>query len=58
VTRMATEAMDILFRRIDGEDGPPVARLEKCTVLMRESVGSPGNGPHSGGGNRQSPPLS
>jgi LacI family transcriptional regulator len=42
VAEMATEAMDILFRRIDGEVGPPTARLEKCKVLMRESVGLPG----------------
>jgi LacI family transcriptional regulator len=53
VEQIATEAMDILFRRIDGEEGPPTARLEKCKVLMRESVGSPGSGPHPGGGIRQ-----
>ena len=44
VQQIAAEAMDILFRRIDGEEGPPVARLEKCEVLMRESVGAPGRG--------------
>ena len=44
VREIATQAMDILFRRIDGEEGPPVARLEKCEVLMRESVGAPGRG--------------
>ena len=53
VKQMAIQAMEILFRRIDGEEGPPAARFEKCQVLMRESVGSPGRGPHSGGGNRQ-----
>jgi LacI family transcriptional regulator len=53
VRQIATEAMGVLFRRIEGEGGPPVARLEPCKVLMRESVGSPGNGPHSGGGYRQ-----
>ena len=53
VRQIATEAMDVLFRRIEGEGGPPMARLEPCKVLMRESVGSPGSGPHSGGGNRQ-----
>ncbi len=53
VRQIAVQAMDVLFRRIEGEDGPPKARLEPCKVLMRESVGSPGNGPHSGGGNRQ-----
>jgi LacI family transcriptional regulator len=53
VRQIAGEAMDLLFRRIDGGEGPPDARLEKCRVLMRESVGSPGNGAHSGGGVRQ-----
>jgi LacI family transcriptional regulator len=53
VKQMAVQAMDILFRRIEGEAGPPAALLEKCTVLMRESVGSPSSGPHPGGGNRQ-----
>ncbi|WP_192259476.1 LacI family DNA-binding transcriptional regulator [Mesorhizobium caraganae] len=53
VRQIAAEAMDVLFRRIEGEGGPPMARLEPCKVLMRESVGSPGSGPHSGGGNRQ-----
>jgi LacI family transcriptional regulator len=53
VRQMAIEAMDVLFRRIDGEEGPPTKRLEKCKVLMRESVGPPSDGPHSGGGNRQ-----
>ena len=53
VRQIAIQAMDMLFRRIDGEEGPPTARLEKCKVLMRESVGSPGSGPHSGGGIRQ-----
>jgi LacI family transcriptional regulator len=53
VRQMAIQAMDILFRRIDGEEGPPTALLEKCKVLMRESVGSPSNGPHSGGGDRR-----
>ena len=53
VRQIAMQAMDMLFRRIDGEEGPPRARLEPCKVLMRESVGSPSSGPHSGGGNRQ-----
>jgi LacI family transcriptional regulator, galactose operon repressor len=53
VREIAGNAMDVLFRRIEGEGGPPKARLEPCKVLMRESVGSPGSGPHSGGGNRQ-----
>ena len=53
VRQMAIQAMDMLFRRIDGEEKPPAARLERCTVLMRESVGLPSSGPHSGGGNRQ-----
>lgn len=53
VREIADNAMDVLFRRIEGEGGPPKARLEPCKVLMRESVGSPGSGPHSGGGNRQ-----
>ncbi|RWA65986.1 MAG: LacI family transcriptional regulator [Mesorhizobium sp.] len=53
VREIASNAMDVLFRRIEGERGPPRARLEPCKVLMRESVGSPGSGPHSGGGSRQ-----
>lgn len=50
VQQMATRAMDILFRRIDGEEGPPAALLEKCKFVVRESVGLPSGGPHSGGG--------
>lgn len=42
VRRIAVEAMDMLFRRIDGDTGPPRARLEACRVLVRESVGIPG----------------
>ncbi|CDX17734.1 Transcriptional regulator, LacI family [Mesorhizobium sp. ORS 3324] len=53
VRAIASNAMEVLFRRIEGEGGPPTARLEPCKVLMRESVGSPGNVPHSGGGDRQ-----
>lgn len=53
VRKIAAEAMELLFRRIEGEGGPPTARLEPCKVLMRESVGSPGDGPHAGGGDRQ-----
>ncbi|KUM26113.1 LacI family transcriptional regulator [Mesorhizobium loti] len=53
VREIAVNAMEVLFRRIEGEGGPPRARLEPCKVLMRESVGSPGSVPHSGGGNRQ-----
>ena len=41
VKQMAIQAMDMLFRRIDGEEGPPAALLERCQVLMRESVGPP-----------------
>ena len=48
VRQIAGHAMEALFARIEGEEGPPTARLEPCQVLMRESVGSPGNGPHSG----------
>jgi LacI family transcriptional regulator len=58
VRQMAAQAMEVLFRRIDGDEGPPTALLEKCTVLMRESVGSPSNDPHRGGGNRRQPPSS
>jgi len=50
VRQIAGHAMEALFARIEGGDGPPIARLEPCRVLMRESVGSPGNGPYSGGG--------
>lgn len=53
VRQIAIQAMDVLFRRIEGEEGPARARLEPCKFLMRESVGSPGNGPHSGGGDRR-----
>jgi LacI family transcriptional regulator len=47
VRQIAGHAMEALFARIEGGEGPPRARLEPCQVLMRESVGSPGNGPHS-----------
>jgi len=47
VRQIAGHAMEALFARIEGEEGPPTARLEACKVLMRESVGSPGSGPHS-----------
>jgi len=53
VREIASNAMEFLFRRIEGEGGPPRARLEPCEVLMRESVGSPGSVPHSGGGDRR-----
>lgn len=53
VRQIAIQAMDLLFRRIEGESAPPRARLEACKLLMRESVGSPGGGAHSGGENRQ-----
>ncbi|TIR71235.1 MAG: LacI family transcriptional regulator, partial [Mesorhizobium sp.] len=53
VREIAANAMEVLFRRIEGERGPPRARLEPCKVFMRESVGSPGSVPHSGGGDRQ-----
>jgi LacI family transcriptional regulator len=46
VRQIAIQAMDMLFRRIEGEEGPPTARLERCKVLMRESVGPPSRGPH------------
>lgn len=48
VRQIAIHAMSALFRRIDGEDGQPRARLEPCKVLMRESVGVPGGGSHLG----------
>jgi LacI family transcriptional regulator len=57
VRAMAEEAMAALFNRIEGEDGAPVARLEPCKVMMRESVGPPSRGPHRGGGDRQDAPL-
>ncbi|MCB1492429.1 MAG: LacI family DNA-binding transcriptional regulator [Rhodobiaceae bacterium] len=41
VARMAEEAMDILFDRIEGREGETVARLEPCTFQIRESVGPP-----------------
>lgn len=53
VGTMAEQAMDLLFQRIDGREGPPSAHYEKCKVLMRESVGSPGDGPHPGGASRR-----
>ena len=46
VRQIAIQAMDMLFRRIEGEEGPPTARLERCKFLMRESVGPPSRGPH------------
>jgi LacI family transcriptional regulator len=53
VRQIAIEAMDVLFRRIEGDQGPARARLEPCKFLMRESVGLPGSGPRSGGGDRR-----
>ncbi|MBL8584018.1 MAG: LacI family DNA-binding transcriptional regulator [Rhizobiaceae bacterium] len=53
VRQIAGQAMERLFRRIEGEEGPSEARLEPCRLLMRESVGAPGGGPHSGGGARR-----
>jgi len=50
VRQIAIHAMDVLFRRIDGEQGPVRAMLEPCRVLMRESVGSPAGGPQFAGG--------
>lgn len=46
VREIASNAMELLFRRVEGEAGPPVARWETCEVLMRGSVGSPSSGPH------------
>lgn len=53
VRQIAKRAMNMLFRRIEGGEGPSEARLEPCKLLMRESVGAPGGGPHSGGGARR-----
>jgi LacI family transcriptional regulator len=50
VRQIAMRAMDVLFRRIEGEGGPVKARLEPCKVLMRESVGSPASESYCGGG--------
>lgn len=58
VRAIAEQAMEALFRRVDGEGGPVTARLEPCTVLMRESVGSPGGGPRRGDEARRQPPSS
>lgn len=58
VRAMAEQAMAILFDRIEGAKGRPVARLEPCFVNMRESVGPPRSGSRPGvipPGN--SPPL-
>ena len=52
VREIATRAMEMLFRRIEGEEGPAEAKLEPCRVLMRESVGAPGGGPRAGGAGR------
>lgn len=58
IRQIAIQAMALLFRRIDGEEGMPQARLEPCRLMMRESVGPPAGGPRLGGGERQQPPLS
>jgi LacI family transcriptional regulator, galactose operon repressor len=50
VHSIAQQAMDVLFERIAGHQGQPVASLPKCEILMRESVGAPRSGPHAGGG--------
>jgi LacI family transcriptional regulator len=57
VRQIAIQAMDVLFRRIEGEEGPPTAQLERCKFLVRESVGPPSNGPHFGGEARKVSPL-
>ncbi|TCL68102.1 LacI family DNA-binding transcriptional regulator [Rhizobium sp. BK251] len=39
IDKMAEQAVDMLFRRIDGLEEPAKAHLEPCKVVMRESVG-------------------
>lgn len=58
IRQIASQAMALLFRRIEGGEGAPEARLEPCRLLMRESVSPPGGGLRLGGGDRQQPPLS
>ena len=48
VRQIAGHAMDALFARIEGGDGPPRARLEPCRVLMRYSLARQGHRPHAG----------
>ncbi|TCD15275.1 LacI family DNA-binding transcriptional regulator [Oricola cellulosilytica] len=48
VHSIAEQAMDVLFGRIAGYGGKPVASLPKCQILMRESVGAPRHGPRAG----------
>jgi LacI family transcriptional regulator len=51
--RIAVAAMDVLFRRIEGDESAPQARLETCEFQVRESVGTPIPGPHRGEEQRQ-----
>ena len=48
VARIAEHAIDSLFGRFEGFDGPPRALLEPCEFLVRDSVGPPSGRPHPG----------
>jgi len=49
VPEIARQAINMLFRRLEGNEEPPQAVLEPCQVFMRDSVGSPSGGPHAAG---------
>lgn len=57
VRAIAAQAMEVLFERISGKEGRPVARLEPCTFLVRESVGQPSSGARKGGGAEATAPV-
>jgi LacI family transcriptional regulator len=57
VRAIAKQAIEVLFDRIAGREGPPLARLETCTFLARESVGQPSNGARKGGGAEATAPV-
>lgn len=57
VEAIAGNAMEMLFERIDGRDGHPTARLQRCEILLRESVGASRSGQPAGGGEQATAPV-
>jgi len=57
VEDIARQAMDMLFERIEGREGRPRAALQRCTILLRESVGPAGAAPHTGGPRTAAAPV-
>lgn len=57
VEAIAANAMDMLFERIEGREGEPSARLQRCKILLRESVGASRLGQPAGGGEPATAPV-